>query len=881
MSFSFRDSMDILFRPFLVAALLIVFCSLAPHAKVDAIVHNPTGIPAGLQIFDVNTPAKQIERRCQPGGIGNVFPGTLMQWISRLGHSTDVNVMAIPGQDHVDLQWNVAGAHCTINMKTLPHHVPVGLTTWPLLGNVYIDTRVGRATYMNPTDSWVSGQPPGSNLTINAPSNIALNYEAHSLATPAHDGNNSNDRIYTKSGWDVNAPPYSSPLRLNGLNNLPAGTYTLTVAILTRPVNQWHLPNPWMPDPNGPGYNASLTCVNEPRQAAHTTIGVWPGGACNQGPTFLSFNLTIPESKVMVTRYDADTTTPGTTGAPTPLGTQPASSGVPYNADICLTHVGFVLNLQCNGSTWGNASNPTWPHFVVAANSNMYQAGIQPPPGWQVEYVRVRRHNQTTYSDPCNGGQCGNSVMIGQTNGVGQDPLYVDVYYKELEVPVCDGLEITGLGTLGFPEPNQLFNVKLKFNYGQNTPYNFTVVVNAPGIPGLSGTHSGTGPPGEIVFNNLSVSTPGRYPVTWVVNIDGQPPLNCQGQITVGERPYVRAYGNDVHAGGVIVSPDGGGIGDINECTLGQVSNPGASIYALTLEQNFNAPPPNNFYGAGSQFGVSTLGEIGNFFSASLHNPRRTNFAASPVHGITFGNYNGTSGSHSWNPDIVDADKVPNFGGSSSIVRCVPDYYAAAPEPVTPVAVLDISNMGADEARHVRPVGNRVILNGSNITGKKAVYVDGDVVINSNITFANFSGSNTIPSLYIIAKGNIYISPTVTRIDGVYIAQKNDGNAGGVIHTCANIGSNNITVPRPEIGARCANQLVINGAFLADTIKFLRSRGTLQIAQNSGLVKEPASSGNIAEVFNFSPETYIGDANPTLRRGAGSYDFITSLPPIL
>jgi hypothetical protein len=154
------------------------------------------------------------------------------------------------------------------------------------------------------------------------------------------------------------------------------------------------------------------------------------------------------------------------------------------------------------------------------------------------------------------------------------------------------------------------------------------------------------------------------------------------------------------------------------------------------------------------------------------------------------------------------------------------------------------------------------------------LYVDGDVFITSDITYPGSWDTGTMPRFQLVARGNIYISNNVTRLDGMYIAQSN-GVSGGVIHTCATAMS---ALPLDgDVFDRCNAKLTINGAFVADQVRLLRTSGTL--SQSNASDGAPGG-GAASEVFNFNPTLWI-DQPPGASGEAGDYDAIINLPPIL
>jgi len=160
------------------------------------------------------------------------------------------------------------------------------------------------------------------------------------------------------------------------------------------------------------------------------------------------------------------------------------------------------------------------------------------------------------------------------------------------------------------------------------------------------------------------------------------------------------------------------------------------------------------------------------------------------------------------------------------------------------------------------------------VAGRRiTVYVNNDVQINGNINYPASWSSGNPPLLQLVVKGNIFIRNNVSRIDGVFITQK-QGATGGTIYTCTTGAS--ALIPDGNLYNRCNSKLTINGAFIANEVQFLRTRGTRQ----QGTAGETNGSGNIAEVFNFSPALWMAQPVGSLS-GPVKYDLITSLPPIL
>lgn len=340
----------------------------------------------------------------------------------------------------------------------------------------------------------------------------------------------------------------------------------------------------------------------------------------------------------------------------------------------------------------------------------------------------------------------------------------------------------------------------------------------------------------------------GRYAVTVLISGTGGPyavSTNCSGTITVSSRPYVRTYGNDVHAGS--------GFG--TDCSIGAGS-------VLTFNRGSSA----NFAGSGGQLGTFARGPIQGFRSASM----RPDSTILP-YALSFSNTlsNNPAGSL--------------FGGLFGQRLCAPDYWSGSQ---TATARSDQTiNLAAFTAsgRYVYTQSNPgipVTITGILPAGVKiTIYIDGNVVITNGPRVGYGDGPwgsiATIPSLYVVSRGNIGIASNVTTLDGQYVAQHTDTTRGR-INTCIDPTSLTFYSSDSALITNCRNRLTVNGTFSAFKVNFLRLVNTTL----SAVPGEPASTSNAAEVFVFSPEVYLG-IQPTVGASPQTYDSITALPPSL
>lgn len=344
---------------------------------------------------------------------------------------------------------------------------------------------------------------------------------------------------------------------------------------------------------------------------------------------------------------------------------------------------------------------------------------------------------------------------------------------------------------------------------------------------------------------------------------------DCQ---RVANKPYVRAYGADVTAGGGF----GTSCSD-NNAFIKTYTRPIGDLGTKS--------------GSGVQLAAMALGAISGFPSAAL----RTQPPEQP-RGLTFANTEP--------PTVSDAGYGPLLGGNmSGDGWCKPDYYRETQYPdnskksdnVTNWKTIINTNGGsvdlnnqliADEGQSKINPGTTgsVMLNGMSGYGKRhTMYVEGDVFIASNITYKDqYNATNEIPNFTLVVKGNIYIANSVTTLDGLYIAQPNDAGKKGIIYTCATgVGvAPNSSQLFSDCGAEGNDkQLRVNGAFIAQRVVLNRTGHTLR----DSAARELANDSKAAEIFNFSPEVYLSPPvfNPRSTLTSGEFKYITTLPPIL
>lgn len=422
----------------------------------------------------------------------------------------------------------------------------------------------------------------------------------------------------------------------------------------------------------------------------------------------------------------------------------------------------------------------------------------------------------------------------------------------------------------------------------------------------LSGTRNSTGcygygsvplgsvpvPPGTFdagdqfcVVGSLSPSS------GYVYNNGTQVPGTTSGSaafsacMTVENEPYVKVYGNSVSAAG-------GPVENGYSCSGGQ----------LTSWNNDSGLYPG--YGSGAELAALATRQISGFSSA-LNTSSFNAATGHPGQGLTFGNVSNNS-SEAY-------QDTPQMGGNYGASFCYGLNVTNLPSTGLPTSnVSSLSGNGRYVTGSGYSSGSGAIINGGTVANNtnSAIYVKGNVYIapgpSGGIVY-NGTGwtwsptSTNIPSFALVAVGgNIYIDPSVTNLDGVYAAVKSSGH-GGNIYDCSDSPNGQNFAPMPYTGANnlfnsCNHQLVVHGSFIADNVKLMRTFGSLRDEtaprRPLGSTPPPTRCSNpglwvdhqtcAAEVFDFSPEVYIGNYQLTPgNNNSLQYDSYTSLPPVL
>ena len=385
-------------------------------------------------------------------------------------------------------------------------------------------------------------------------------------------------------------------------------------------------------------------------------------------------------------------------------------------------------------------------------------------------------------------------------------------------------------------------------SYAPSVTYTANVQVLSQSVENLTGTIA-NGQTVQLPTTARTFASPGQYNVT--ANISGGTSLDtasCSAVITVLTGPYMQAFAADIQTGG--------GFSNLDEsCVSGE-----GAVKAFIRSSDAN------FAGSGAQLAVFARGAIQGFRSASMRTgsfPFSLTFAngtAITTSSIFGGQFGGSACMQNyWSSRGMNAELIQqtiDIGSLSDVSR---SYYVKQSDPDTPVTLTG------------------TIANGHYIV----MYIEGDVFIQPNASghfgYESSSWGNTvnIPSLYVVAKGNIYISSSSKTLDGQYVAVPASDNDGRIT-TCTDPNTHRPFVQQSDLITQCNKQLIVHGTFSAKQINFLRTYGNVQDA----VAGETFASSKAAEVFQYNLETILS-IQPTAGIRKHTYDSITALPPSL
>jgi hypothetical protein len=557
-----------------------------------------------------------------------------------------------------------------------------------------------------------------------------------------------------------------------------------------------------------------------------TTIGPCKSAACNliQGSvdngTTYSGNIgsngiyTVTQGVSFKMKLTYLNTAPATGGTTWTTGSASGQNRVgvdgPYSPSDTFNISPKRLN-PGGGST--NVAPGETAYFVFS-----HATGVSTPPGDYTEnFHMVEEANKWYVSNSLGNAHCQFTIRIVQPPPVVTCTLQAGGTF-EVGAPYTPKAVITHTGPTYAPSFSNL-TVAFSVDGSQVGTYGPSTLAN-----GSSVTASSSG--------NYTTSDAGTHTVSATVAGTPSVTVTC-ANVTVkfSGQPYFKVYGADVITGNGFSSP-----GALPTC-----SATSGNIYGFASGSGVS------YRGSATQFGAIARGNILGFFTSGNRATLNT-----PPKGLSFSNTASTE-----------------FGGNYGAgMPCITDYFsdpASVPKPVnggTRDKSLTAANgrernwtgalfAGAGKYRYLAS-GNTTIAGLTVPAGHQAaIYINGNLTISGDISFDAATSTDQLPNLAIIVRGNIYITPNVKRIDGLYVAQPNNVAAptNGKIYTCANAFARIAAINLATTCGTDSSSLAINGALVAQEVKFLR---TMRSVSTYGITSDTAPSGEVPDFANGS-----------------------------
>jgi len=155
-----------------------------------------------------------------------------------------------------------------------------------------------------------------------------------------------------------------------------------------------------------------------------------------------------------------------------------------------------------------------------------------------------------------------------------------------------------------------------------------------------------------------------------------------------------------------------------------------------------------------------------------------------------------------------------------------------------------------------RRKGSLTITGGSLIKGRHVrLFVEGDVTISGDISVNEADPHNSlsdIPSLTVVAKGDIRVEHGVRVIAGTYVA-------GGKFESCKDA-QNQKKTPALGVNGVCQNKLKVNGAIVSEgSPAFLRTFGAGNMLEDDQ--RDTKNISSTAEWINYTPNLWLTTSN--------------------
>lgn len=308
-------------------------------------------------------------------------------------------------------------------------------------------------------------------------------------------------------------------------------------------------------------------------------------------------------------------------------------------------------------------------------------------------------------------------------------------------------------------------------------------------------------------------------------------PISTESCVTVGVTPYLQVQNGDIWAGANFDS----GTNFPVEASCNP-NSPGADPHVDSEIRSVTSDLSSLWKGSFVEYASFSLGFTSNFGSGN---------SAGPGYQMTFANSNS-----------------PIYGNYTTETACIPNYFGllvgAEDGSANNSTAININSGTYRNGNQYFSDGDltiNAVSGGAGLDFDKSLtfVVNGNVNIkangaNSTLDYdTNYGNSDSlnVPSLVIVASGNIYIDEDITQVDAILISQGDEG-----VWTC----SDGFSPVDNVADGKCYKPLTINGAIIANRINFMRTHENS--AENlTGGVHDGSSIPS--EVINFQPEFFL------------------------
>lgn len=826
----------------LLGTIFFTVLMIMRTSSVFAVKNNSSFIPANV-INQINTngqnmtPTNSIYKNTNGTGkvcvAGQPFVTGSAAWLSDNGDSTQSqNITMSEGSDSAQLQYNTVDFSCDADVDAN------GLIKNTAQLSKTKDRNLGTTVQITNSSGTIVGSPSVTTDFVSILKDWqTFVYFGNSSGNPNRFYTNSNDQIINRK------------INVAGLGGLAAGSYTITITIRHKMVNQF-----------GWGSNPQFKCVFDPSVFTNDiddtankcitsidvpitiNLNILPGGSC----TFVSVPSRIAPGQQFGATYTASNTSGGSWSIG-PSGNYKLGSSDKYgnNHDstfwgpkrVYIGNTNATLNAGAS-TTWSTAADaftaPTTEGSYIFAwqvVSEITGWGGSTTTTWKgapcYTTIRVVKPSNTPYLRSST-----NDVWSGALFSVDANSLNCTNYTSSIITAAATAqISTKTAGTVDADSESALVVSRLYRamlgrapDAGSSSNAYWIRLYNDQGlssvITAISGTPEYTGSAealGNSAYDKDSDFVTKLYKNTFGRNNPSTSEVNYWAGL-ISSKTVTRKQAIAIFV---------------------QTTDIGAFGFGSYLS------PHSNYGGAGAEYGAFSTGKI------DIDQDGLTGFAG----------WNGSI----WNrqgwrysllfanaADTYVVDPIPNplpsmYGNYTNEPQCLPNYYDALKGVSKDVnSLADIQNLINTAGTNPLVInysgggslGSLTIPAGKNITLLAGGSVNDTLTLSGNITYdAGYGTGNapSIPSFTLVVRGDISISSAVSRLDGRYIAQPaiNQLASGadigkytiesdsGAIKTCKVLPTSSSSIDP------CNQKLTVNGSLIAQKINWNRGYGSI------------------------------------------------------